>query len=180
MPISMSIGVILHFLRGEETYFNFISFWLIFSNILKMAYNFKIMICIEQRQENSAFTTRYLKQNMINLSLGGVLMVFIFEHKNQSPKHIHWLITEPFMGQYRATNDHRKIFCPAVFLWVHVDEGKILNTILARRLEFCMSPYIFPNTVYIFCIIALLKEFILNHSLKTQKQCCLKNCMFNI
>lgn len=103
----MSIGVVLHFLRGEETYFNFISFWLIFSNILKMAYNFKIMICIEQRQENSAFTTRYLKQNMINLSLGGVFMVFIFEHKNQSLKHIHWLITEPFMGQYRATNDHR-------------------------------------------------------------------------
>lgn len=84
------------------------------------------------------------------------------------------------MGQYRATKDHRKIFCPAVFLWVCVDEAKLLNTIPARRLEFCVSPYIFPNTVDVFCIIALLKEFILNNSLKTQKQCHLKNCMFNI
>lgn len=40
------------------------------------------------------------------------------------------------MGLYRATKDHRKIFCPAVFLWVHFDEDKILNTTLARRLEF--------------------------------------------
>lgn len=102
------------------------------------------------------------------------------KNKNQSLKHIHWFIAESFMGQYRATKDHRKIFCPAVFLWVCVDEAKLLNTIPARRLEFCVSPYIFPNTVDVFCIIALLKEFILNNSLKTQKQCHLKNCMFNI
>lgn len=40
------------------------------------------------------------------------------------------------MGQDRENKDHRKIFCPAVFLWVHFDEHKILNTTVARKLEF--------------------------------------------
>lgn len=72
------------------------------------------------------------------------------KNKNQSLKQIHWFITESFMGLYRATKDQRKIFCPAVFLWVHFDEEKILNTTLARRLEFWLSPYIFPNTWFMF------------------------------
>lgn len=73
------------------------------------------------------------------------------------------------MGHYRVTKDHRKIFCPAVFLWVRFDKGKILNTTPARRLEFCTSPYIFPNPVDFLFIIVLLKEFSLNSSLKKQK-----------
>lgn len=38
---------------------------------------------VEQSQENSVFTIRNMKQNMVNLSLGGVLMVFIFELKTE-------------------------------------------------------------------------------------------------
>lgn len=75
--------------------------------------------------------------------------------------------------------DHRKMFCPAVFLWIHFDEGQILNTPLAR-LEFYMSPYIFPNTVGLSFITALLEEFILSGWLKKEKQCRLKDCIFNI
>lgn len=136
---------------------------------------------VEQKQEHLSFTTGDLKQNMITLSgwcpHGAHLWT---KNKNQSLKHSHWFIAESFMGHYRATKDHRKRFCPAVLLWVHFDEGKILNITLARRLEFCMSLYIFPNTSNFFLIIVLLKEFILNSSLKKQKQCSLKNWIFNI
>ena len=106
---------------------------------------------VEQKQDNSAFTTGDLKQNMITHSGWCVHGVHLWtENKNQSLKHIHWFVAESFMGYYRATKDHRKIFCPAVFLWVHSDEGKILNKRPARRLEFCKSPYIFPDPVDFF------------------------------
>lgn len=80
--------MVLHVLKGGETYFNFILFWLIFSNIffkwlIFLNYDMHRRYLIEQRQENSAFIIRDQKQNMINLSLGGAFMVFIFELKTK-------------------------------------------------------------------------------------------------
>lgn len=138
------------------------------------------MYLVEQRQENSAFTMRSETKHDKSVSEWYPHAVDLWtNNKNQSLKHIHWFVAESFMGQYRATKDHRSIFCPPVFLWVHFDKDKILNAITRRLKSACLLTYFLTLLIYFF-IIALLKELILNSSSKKQKQCNLKNCMFNI
>lgn len=96
------------------------------------------------------------------------------KNKNQSLKLIHWFVAELYTGQYTTCKDHRRIFCPTLFLWVYFDEGKISNTIntnnKSRILHICSC---------ISCIVdiltILLKEFILNNSPNKQKQHSVKN-----